>query len=85
MTTNLETKEQELLNAIQRVAEAAREASDCAVPSETRDRRHGGAKSWLVTAEDMTAIRDALKGWTDAGHALIRAAHEVNRSSKVGT
>jgi hypothetical protein len=53
-----------LMNAIQRCAEAGREVADTALPSDWNG-------AWIVGADEMNALREALKGWSAAGNAMI--------------
>jgi hypothetical protein len=58
--------ETKLVDAIQRVAEAARELSDNAFRS-TRN------EHWVAMDSDMIALRDAIKAWSAAGEELVRS------------
>lgn len=59
--------EKALVDAIQRVAEAAREMVD-----DLEGGTRGG--HYRVAEGDIHSIREALKGWTEAGEALLKAA-----------
>lgn len=60
--------ETRLMDAIQRVAEVAR---DSIVANAQRDEKHG-EPCVRVFSCDFEELRDALKGWRDAGEAMIR-------------
>jgi hypothetical protein len=63
MATDYETK---LIDAIQRVAEAARELIDDAEP------RSGGYPGYIVNEQDVAAVREALAEWSAVGEAMLR-------------
>lgn len=64
----LEELSGELTNSMQRVAEAGREISDNARSAGELSRLR---TEFLVDAEDMQELRDALRGWTLATQAFL--------------
>lgn len=62
-----ELAEKALLDSIQAVAEAARELH------EDKDLRGKGLSGWIVSEGNMEALGTALRGWTAASEALLRA------------
>lgn len=59
-----EEAEKALIDSIQRVAEAARDAVANA-------ERIGSRDNWQIHGEDMDAMREALAGWTKASNDLL--------------
>ncbi len=66
--SEIDKANEELLAAIQRVAEAGRDVADGAERLGTR---------WLVQTDDMEVLRHAIKGWTDASNAFLGAAQRA--------
>jgi hypothetical protein len=70
--TNLERAERDLVDAIQAVAEAAREMVDEVEPLGSSPRDGRGPLYSKVPCVEIENIQAKLKAWTEAGNKMLR-------------